>query len=69
MIVVKHPNGYEGTLYGKRSLSISKDGREVFHTGFRSVETEEELYELLEDIPEFFKVLERVSEENNVSND
>ena len=63
MIEVKHPNGYVGTLYGKSSLSISKDGKEVFHTGFRNVETEEELYEMLGEMPKFIKMLERVSEQ------
>ena len=63
MIEVKHPNGYVGTLYGNSSLSISKDGKEVFHTGYRRVETKEEVYQMLGEMPMFIKMLERVSEQ------
>ena len=58
MIKVKHPNGYVGTLYGKSSLSISKDGKEVFHTGYRRVETKEEVYQMLGEMPMFLEILE-----------
>lgn len=67
-IQVEHPNGYYGELYGKSSLSIFKGTREVFHTGFRSIETAEELYQVLEEYPQFeemlMKALERREKEN-----
>lgn len=50
--IVKHPNGYTGVLYGKSSLSVRFNGREVLHTGSRNVDTSEVLYELLERMPE-----------------
>ena len=62
-IQVEHPNGYYGELYGKSSLSIFKGTREVFHTGFRNIETAEELYEVLEEYPKFEEMLIRVSEQ------
>ena len=54
MIKVKHPNGYEGIIYGQRSMEIWKDGKEVLHTGSRKedIQTAEDLYKVLEDIPE-----------------
>lgn len=59
IIKVEHPNGYSGTLYGKRSMSIYKDGREVLHTGFRNenIKTADDLYEVLETQPELMKIL------------
>lgn len=50
-------NGYTGILYGKSSLAILKDNKEVMHTGFRSINTREELVELVENCPKFFKML------------
>lgn len=48
VVKVEHPNGYIGILYGKQSMSIyDMDGREVLHTGFRHINTKEELYEYL----------------------
>lgn len=54
MIKVKHPNGYEGIIYGERSMEIWKNGKEVLHTGSRKedIRTAEDLYKVLEDIPE-----------------
>lgn len=49
--VYKHPNGYIAKLYGESSMSIYYEGKEVMHTGFRSVNTEEEVMELLGDQP------------------
>lgn len=62
-IKVEHPNGYYGELYGHSSLSIFKGTKEVFHTGFRSIETAEELYQVLEEYPKFEEMLIRVSEQ------
>lgn len=58
-IVVEHPNGYSARLYGTSSMSIYKDGKEVMHTGFRNeeIKTAEDVYELLEDYPEFMELL------------
>lgn len=65
-IVVIHPNGYSGKLYGKSSMSIfDKDGKEVLHTGFRNpdMNSAEKLYEHLESFPAFLEVLGITSEE------
>lgn len=61
MIIAKtihHPNGYSAKLYGKSSMSIYFKGKEVLHTGFRNVNTEDEVMELLEGMPKFVKLLE-----------
>lgn len=51
-------NGYTGVLYGRSSLAIhNKDGKEVLHTGFRTINTYEELVETVETFPEFFELL------------
>lgn len=51
-------NGYTGVLYGRSSLAIyNKDGKEVMHTGFRNINTYEELVEEVESFPEFMKLL------------
>ena len=51
-------NGYSGTLYGKSSLSIyDRKGREVLHTGSRAINTVEELKELVDNHPEFVRIL------------
>lgn len=72
-IYIKHPNGYSGKLYGESSMSIFKDGKEVMHTGFRSeeIQTEEDLYKHLEDMPKFMNLLfgnieDVIKEQNNV---
>lgn len=58
IIKVEHPNGYTGVLYGKSSMSIKdQEGREVLHTGSRNINTEAELYQHLEEFPEFMKML------------
>ena len=54
-IWVKHENGYYGKLYGKSSLTIYWGNKEVIHTGFRSINTAYELYELLTELPTFMK--------------
>ena len=62
-IRVSHPNGYSGVLYGESSMSIYYDGREVLHTGVRTIITKEELYKTLEEMPEFIAKLIKISEE------
>lgn len=55
-IKVHHPNGYAGILYGKSSLAIYDDhGIEIIHTGHRTINTEKELYDVLEKLPEILK--------------
>ena len=54
----EHKNGYVARLYGKSSLSVYFNGKEVLHTGFRNVNTEDEVMELLEGMPKFVKLLE-----------
>jgi hypothetical protein len=44
----KHPNGYSAKLYGKSSMSVFYEGREVLHTGFRNANTEAEVMEVLD---------------------
>ena len=51
-VTYTHENGYSATLYGDTSLSIDYGGREVLHTEFRNVETEDEVMNLLEHIPD-----------------
>lgn len=60
MIKVEHENGYTGTLYGRSSLSIYKEGREVLHTGSRNISTEKELYELLDRFPKMIKAFDDI---------
>lgn len=61
-IVVEHENGYSARLYGASSMSIYKDGKEIMHTGFRNeeIKTAEDVYELLEDYPEFIELLANI---------
>ena len=51
-------NGYTGVLYGQSSLKIyAPDGRLSFHTGFRSINTYEELKQAVDEHPDFIKKL------------
>ncbi len=55
-------NGYTGIMYGEHSLAIEdKDGKEVMHTGSRTINTYEELVEHVEKYPEFIKMYRRAS--------
>lgn len=56
-IWVKHENGYYGKLYGKSSMSIYWGNKEVFHTGFRTINTPEELYKELSEMASFMEML------------
>lgn len=51
-VTYSHPNGYAAVLYGISSMSVYHEGKEVMHTGFRNVNTEEAVMELLETMPE-----------------
>lgn len=54
----KSENGYSGALYGESTMSIyDRTGREVLHTGFREINTLEELIEEVEHFPEFVKAV------------
>lgn len=59
----RHKNGYSAVLYGKSSLIIYYDGKEVIHTGFRNVNTKEEVMKFLENQPKFMKMLENFFEQ------
>ena len=51
-------NGYSGSLYGKKSLRILDPyGNEILHTGFRAINTYEELKEMVDDMPHFIQLL------------
>lgn len=62
-IIVKHPNGYSGMMYGESSLTIfDSHMREVLHTGSRNAESAEELYNTLELMPGFVSLIEKIDE-------
>ena len=51
-------NGYTGVMYGKSSLVIlDRNGKEVFHTGFRNSNTYEELVEQVDTFSEFYNMI------------
>lgn len=51
-IKYKSENGYEGMLYGESFMLIrDPEGNEVFHSGFRTINTEAELKEFVDDMP------------------
>lgn len=55
---ITHQNGYSAILYGEKSMSIyNPEGREVLHTFSRNANTEEEVLEHLETMPEFLEML------------
>lgn len=63
-IEYKSENGYSGSLYGKSSMRIyDRNGMEVLHTGFRSVNTLEELKDIVDGMPEFIEVLRKALKE------
>lgn len=56
------PNGYTGILYGESSMSIGielSDGsfKESLHTGFRNINTLEELKKHVDGFPNFMNTL------------
>ena len=68
-IMVKHENGYYGCLYGKSSMSIFKDNKEVLHTGFRNINTPDELYEILSEMPDFMEKLVNIDFDDEEEDD
>ena len=67
--MVKHENGYCGCLYGKSSMSIFKGNKEVLHTGFRNINTPDELYEQLSEMPSFMEMLANVDFDDEEGDD
>ncbi len=56
MLEYTSENGYTGQLYGKSSYRIIDPyGKEVFHTGFANIKTEEELKKDVDDFPAFYE--------------
>ena len=62
-IMVEHDNGYYGCLYGKSSMSIFKDNKEVLHTGFRNINTPDDLYEIVSGMPEMMNNVKKLFED------
>lgn len=51
-------NGYTGVLYGNKSMSVfDRNEHEVMHTGFRNINTGDELKEFIDNFDEFLKDL------------
>ena len=51
-------NGYTGILSGRSTFVVlNSDGKEVFHTGFRNINTLEELKEHVDTFPEFYALI------------
>ena len=68
-IMVEHENGYYGCLYGESSMSIFKDNKEVLHTGFRNINTPDELYEILSEMPSFTEKLANIDFDDEEEDD
>ena len=62
----KHPNGYSAKLYGKSSISVFYEGREVLHSGFRNANTEAEVMEVLETMGQLLEETKKIMEERKV---
>ena len=57
-IIYQNKDGYFGKLYGKSSMILMHEsGSPYLHTGSRSINTLEELKELVDDFPNFIKKL------------
>ena len=55
-------NGYTGVLYGQSSLAIyNPDGTESMHTGYRNIDTYEELVKIVDEHPKFIEMLRKVA--------
>ena len=68
-IMVEHENGYYGCLYGESSMSIFKDNKEVLHTGFRNINTPDDLYEILSEMPSFTEKLANIDFDDEEEDD
>ena len=55
LIVLQHPNGYFGSLIVGKSMTITKDGKEVLHTYSPKLSNADELWEMLGIMPELLK--------------
>lgn len=56
----KSSNGYTGHMYGNSSLAVyNEQGIMIFHTGFRTANTFNELKEQVNNFDEFLKIIER----------
>jgi hypothetical protein len=59
----KSNNGYTGRMYGKSSLSIfDTNGKEIFHTGFRTCNNLKDFHKQVDDFPKFLDVISRMKE-------
>lgn len=70
VIKYKSENGYSGMIYGESSMRIfDSTNKEVLHTGFRTINTEEELKEFVDDFPnkrkDLLKLFEDLSRKEN----
>ena len=68
-IMVEHENGYYGCLYGKSSMSIFNGNKEVLHTGSRNINTPDELYEQLSEMPSFMEMLANIDFDDEEEDD
>lgn len=57
MIEYTAKNGYKGVIYGEKSLKIVKDGKIVFHTASRNINSFSELKDMVDTFPEFLQEL------------
>lgn len=65
LIVLQHPNGYFGSLTVGKSMTITKDGEEVLHTYSPTPKSADELWEVLETMPEFLKMVKEQEHESD----
>ena len=63
MVEYTHPNGYSARLYGKSSMIVLFEGKEVLHTGSRAVHTKQQVMDMLERQPALMKFLEGFAKE------
>lgn len=66
-----HENGYVARLYGNSSMDIFYGGEFVMHLSVENVNTEADVMEILEDIPDIraniVKITEKAEEEQDVN--
>lgn len=61
-------NGYSGSLYGKKSLRILDPyGNEILHTGFRSINSYDELKKIVDDMPHLMQLLKEAIDKGIMS--
>lgn len=62
-ITYKSDNGYTGVIGGTSSMSIfNQDGHEIMHSGFRNINTYDELKEFVDNFPEWLVTLHNAEE-------